>query len=84
MAKVVEVIVPDAEFRVGPTERILWDAVGSLFREARERGLPTDMIYSVMLSRIMRELRQEHGLEAAIETVAGLLATMREASQHDR
>jgi hypothetical protein len=79
----VEVSVPDAEFRLPPAATEMWDAMGELI-SISQSTLGNDMAFSVLLSRLTRELRRLHGTDAATDVLRGLMATMTEAAQYDR
>lgn len=83
MAEEIKVIVAEDDYRAPETAIRWWDKIGDLMAEA-EQGLGRDMAYSVILSRIARELRRELGVEAARTAFQGFADTMDKAAPGDR
>jgi hypothetical protein len=78
----VTVAVADPDFRIPPEALPYWEVTGLLITNTRVT-LGNEMAFSIMLSRITRELRRAYGLQCAIETLRRFLDTMDEASRYD-
>jgi len=81
----VEVVVPHHEFRFPHSEASehAWVSMGTLFESARE-DLGEETAFSVLLSRLTREMRRYIGSEAAAEVLRGMAATMGQAARYDQ
>ena len=83
-ANVVEVKVPDAEFRVtDPKAQAARDFMGSIIF-GMQADLGHDLTFSILLSCLTREMRRAYGTDAAKEVLQGFLETMDTAAQYDR
>jgi hypothetical protein len=77
------VTVPGPDYRMSPAQAAVWDAFGAFIGMAR-RALPNDGgAYTVLLSRLSREMRREYGLEDAKAAFHGIADTMEEAAKFD-
>lgn len=77
------VTVPPPTFRTGQLEAALWDSIGQQIDTARNQ-LGDDMAFSVILSRVARELRRKGGIAMARDVFLGMVETMEEAAKNDR
>jgi hypothetical protein len=77
------VIIPPLDYRVtDPLQRALWDTLGAIIKTARE-GLGDDVAFSVVLSRVTRELRRGVGPDETADILRGLADTQHEAAKAD-
>lgn len=77
------VTVPSPDFRVDdPKAQFLWYSLRITIDQARAE-FGNDMAFSIILSRVSRELRRCVGIEDAAEIFHGLAATQAEAAQAD-
>jgi hypothetical protein len=60
----------------------LWDATGALFALAKNK-FSDDVVYTIILSRITRELRRDFGPDAAAAALHQYADTMLQAAQYD-
>jgi len=79
----LDVYAPDGVYQADADMTALWEEVGALFEVAKQR-LGFDVAISVILSRVTRELRREHGVDGAKETLRQYIETMAKASEGDR
>lgn len=78
----VEVKVPPGDYRADPEVSGLWMGTGGWFHVVRKQ-LGDDMAFSVILSRVARDMRKVYGIEAARQAFEGVAATMEEAAKND-
>lgn len=77
------VMVPEPDYRMSSAQTEVWNAFG-MFIDLSRRGLRDDgALFSVLLSRLSRELRREYGLADAKAAFHGIADTMDKAAQHD-
>jgi len=76
-------IVPGREYRMDVDAAILWNKTGLLINVARGQRLEDELIFSVILSRVMRELRRKHGPAVARDVLRGFIDTMDAAAAND-
>lgn len=79
----VAVQIAEPDFQMPPEAIPYWEVAGTLITNTR-LTLGNEMAFSILLSRIMRELRRAYGVKVAMETLQGFLDTMDTASLHDR
>jgi hypothetical protein len=75
--------VPPDSFHMDSRMAEMWTLTGWLINAAR-RDMTLDDVASVMLSRITRELRREHGTAEAKAVLQGLVDTMEQVAEGDR
>jgi len=78
-----QVVVPPAEYAADYDMQVLWRKMGVLIEVAQER-MAFDMVASVILSRVTREMRRVHGVETTRKALELLAASMDEVAKHDR
>lgn len=69
----VRVEVPGQHY-MGPTDQAAWEAVGALVGTL-QRAIGSDMAFSLVLSRVTREMRRAYGTENAKAVLQGFLDT---------
>jgi hypothetical protein len=78
----IKVIVPSLDYRASDQMRSFWLGTGGWISAVR-RELGDDMAFSVILSRVSRDLRKAIGVEAAKQVFIDMAATMDEAAKGD-
>lgn len=78
----VTVVVADKDYSAGDEVRTYWEGTGGWYHAVRN-ALGTDMAFSVILSRMARELRREVGIEGAGAVLRQFAETMDEAAEAD-
>jgi len=78
----VTVVVPDKDYHAGDEVRPYWEGTAGWYRVVRN-ALGDDMAFSVILSRMARELRREVGIEGAGAVFRQFAETMDEAAKAD-
>jgi hypothetical protein len=84
----VKVTVPGPDYRASSAETAIWDAFGAfieLSRHAVRLGALDDdgAVFTVLLSRLSREMRREYGLEEAKAAFQGIADTMEQVAHYD-
>lgn len=79
----ISVEVPPPDYRTSSPETELWDSIGGLIALARH-AVGDDMAFSIVLSRVSRELRRVAGTTNAKTIFQGMADTMEEAAENDR
>lgn len=82
MPEEVTAKVPPADYRADPELAGLWLGTGGWFRVVRKQ-LGDEMAFSVILSRVARDMRKVYGIEVTRQAFEGAAATMEEAAKHD-
>ncbi len=80
--KLVAVAVPPSTIDLLPAAKEVWDATGA-FLELAFQSVGDEMAYSVVLSRVMREMRRQVGAEGTKQCLEGYIATMDQAAAGD-
>jgi hypothetical protein len=79
----MSVRVPPLDYRItDPAQRAAWDLLGVLITTARAQ-MGDDAAFSVILSRVTRELRRVVGPDEAAAILNGLADTQHEAAKAD-
>jgi hypothetical protein len=78
----VKVTVPPADYRADPEASSLWMGTGGWFHVVRKQ-LGDQMAFSVILSRVARDMRKVYGVEVTRQAFEGVAATMEEAAKND-
>jgi hypothetical protein len=81
-AKGVEVTVPGLERQMSRAETSFWDLTGSALGDMIE-ALGEQMAISLWASRLTRELRRRHGLQATQDMLRQMAETMPTVSLYD-
>lgn len=79
----ISIEVPPPDYRINPQESALWDTIGGVIDIAR-RAVGNDMAFSIVLSRVARELRRVAGIADAKTVFQAMADTMEEAAKNDR
>jgi hypothetical protein len=74
---------PSPNYRAPADAIVLWQHAGTLIEVARARMTDRELLFSVLLSRVTRELRREYGDAAAKAMLQGFVDTMDHAAQGD-
>lgn len=78
----VEVVVPPVTFRTDAATGEWWDRMGEFIATARA-AIGDDLAFSVIMSRVARELRRDLGVEGAKQVFRGMIDTMAAAKEGD-
>jgi hypothetical protein len=84
MTEPVITLVPDPDYRAPPDAVVLWRHTGTLIEVARINMPDRELLFSVLLSRVTRELRREYGDATAKAMLQGFVDTMAAAAEGDR
>jgi hypothetical protein len=79
----IETMVPEPDYRADIDMRVFWDKLGVLINVGRDH-LDQERLHSVLLSRVMRELRRDLGVAGARTVLQGYLDTMEQGAEGDR
>jgi hypothetical protein len=82
MADKITMIVGGPDTTTTDDEKAIWSAYGQI-HQAAVILLGPGMAFSVLLSRVSRELRREFDIEAAKQTLRDLADTMDEVAKYD-
>jgi hypothetical protein len=83
MGEQIEVFAPAADFSSDADMTVLWHKIGVLIQVGIEHIGPS-RTYSVLLSRVTREMRRELGTDGARAALQGFVDTMGQAAAGDR
>lgn len=81
-----EVIVPDADYRLGPYESAAYVSTRSNTRAILDHAGPDIdrvKLFSAIVSAVTREMREQFGSDAAAQILRGLAETMGEVERFD-
>lgn len=78
----MKITVADLDFRANEEMAACWHGTGGWF-VLMQRQIGKEMAYSIMLSRISRELRRDYGLDEAKKVLRDVADTMDQVSEAD-
>jgi hypothetical protein len=79
----VEVVVPDAEFRIGPSETAASDLMRAVI-DAMRQAFGDETAFSIILGHTIKAAQGVYGVGTTQQMLRGLINTMPEAAEYDR
>lgn len=79
----VNVSAAGPEHRATPEQQVVWDALGALISATRVMLNDDEAAFTVLLSRLSREMRRVYGLADAQAAFRGIADTMPAAAEFD-